>query len=83
MSEYIGLKGILEGVRDMLKTDTESPELLKTRMECAKSILGGVIKELTPPPTPNYSTGTLLPNMGGVGSTTLDPTAEKAKEELL
>ena len=79
MSEYIGICGILKGVSDMLKTDTESPELLKTRMECAKSILGGVIKELTPP---QQSEGNLrIFKKDSIH--TLDPTAKQAKEELL
>ena len=73
----IQIKGILEGIRNMLKTDTESPDLLKTRMECSRSMLEGVIKELTPPKVEGYSVEAL--KVGGI----LDPTAQQAKKELL
>lgn len=76
MSEYIGIKGVLEGIKDMLGyTDKDTLELLRTKMDCSKAMLGGVIKELEPPKELVID-GKKLPDEG------LDREAIKAKEEL-
>ena len=78
MNELIGLKGVLEGIREMLVVnEKDTIELLKTRMECSKSMLDGVIKEMTPPVIPVTTTGN-----PEITETHLDPQASQAKSEL-
>lgn len=75
MNEQVGLSGILIGIKEMLVyKDKDTLKLLKTRMDCAKSLLEGVIKELKPPAIPM--------NKYTASSTAIDPEANKAKEEL-
>ena len=84
MSEYIRIKGILEGVSNMLKVEHTGtgkrgsvPDLL-TRMSCAKSMLDGVIGGLTEPASQvEWNDTELLPDKD------LSPTANQARDELL
>jgi len=73
--EQIGIKGVLEGIRDMLHQKDSQPQedigIIMTRMECARSMLDGVIKELTPPEK--------LPGQGQPGIT---KEGAAAKEDL-
>jgi hypothetical protein len=79
MTEQIGLKGVLEGVVKMLEYKQEPATegeigILTTRIDCARSILDGVIKELTQPilPPPPASTPQIVD----------DPEAQQAKDDL-
>ena len=75
MNEQIGLSGILVGIKEMLVfNDKDTLKLLKTKMECAKSLLEGVIKELEPPAIP---VNKFTPN-----TIALDLEANQAKKEL-